>query len=226
MDNLLTVLSILSFIFSMVIGYSLFSALGSESVRTRNRALRFLAIAFSTFFVILFFISFTQDLEADILLFNSLIANSFVVSAIGIWAIIETYISTERFEHSFSDVPDEEDQDFTDYSQTSSDGSEYEHHSERSGTNQHNGGQGPAEDYAEMMREALAVANTVSDAKAAARAEWMERKAKEPGLNKRTRQHYEMVAMLLRERAKGFQGRPDHSPPSDEEIRTLLLQKN
>ncbi|MEO4045361.1 hypothetical protein AAFN47_27530 [Hoeflea sp. CAU 1731] len=91
------------------------------------------------------------------------------------------------------------------------------------GTDSTSGDREPPDDYAEMMRQAMETANGVSDARAEAMAEKMDQLAKKPGLTERTRQHYEMVAMLLRERAKGFKGRPDPSPPSDEEVRAIHL---
>lgn len=77
-------------------------------------------------------------------------------------------------------------------------------------------------DYASALRDAQATANTISDNKAAQRAAFFEKWAQEPGLHPKIRLYRELVAMLLRERAKGFKGRPDDSPVTDAEARRLL----
>jgi|TARA_R110000744_G_scaffold241092_1_gene358430 hypothetical protein len=81
----------------------------------------------------------------------------------------------------------------------------------------------PADDYAEMMRRAADAIKNVSEPQAASRAEWAEKKSNQPGLNEWERQYYQCMAMLLRERAKGFQGRQDNAPPTEEEERVLSL---
>lgn len=93
----------------------------------------------------------------------------------------------------------------------------------QAGENEKAAGSNDEADYAQAMREAMEKVNSVSDAKAEATARRFETMAQEAGLPKRTRMHYQLIAMLLNERAKGFRGTPDPTPPSDEEIKALLL---
>lgn len=116
--------------------------------------------------------------------------------------------------------------DFADSAERREDG-EYHYRNDRfrDGASRANGGAADdrEQDYASALRDAQTRANEISDHQAAKFAKVWEKMAKEPGLDPKIRLYRELVAMLLRERAKGFRGRPDTTPPTDDEIKGILF---
>ena len=163
--------------------------------------------------------------------FATLVIVSFFLSSLVVWDILSAETEVERRarikRERHASRPKSADADFSHTSRQSA-GDEYRYRKERfrdggSKTNSTAGARDPAHDFAEMMRRASEAIKNVSEAKASVRAEWAARKAKESGLGEWDRQYFECMSMLLRERAKGFQGRPDNTEPTEDEKKQLSL---